>query len=185
MSFSLPISAGTGTDSVVEGYSTIASGVNSHAEGLMTKAIGAYSHAEGSQTQAKSTCSHAEGLFTSAATPYSFACGLNGVASGDSLTVSNTNTIFAIGNGLDNTHRTTNPHNAFEVKLNGDIYIADTNDTSASQYYRKPMVKLQDTITATAANTTALGGLKLVKLTQAEYDALATKDSSTVYFING
>ena len=185
VSFSLPISAGTGTDSVVEGYSTIASGVNSHAEGLMTKAIGAYSHAEGSQTQAKSTCSHAEGLFTSAATPYSFACGLNGVASGDSLTVSNTNTIFAIGNGLDNTHRTTNPHNAFEVKLNGDIYIADTNDTSASQYYRKPMVKLQDTITATAANTTALGGLKLVKLTQAEYDALATKDSSTVYFING
>ena len=38
---------------------------------------------------------------------------------------------------------------------------------------------------STAANTTALGGLKLVKLTQAEYDALATKDSSTVYFING
>ena len=38
---------------------------------------------------------------------------------------------------------------------------------------------------STAANTTALGGLKLVKLTQAEYDALTTKDSSTVYFING
>lgn len=31
----------------------------------------------------------------------------------------------------------------------------------------------------------ALGGLKLVKLTQSEYDALATKDSSTLYIING
>lgn len=31
----------------------------------------------------------------------------------------------------------------------------------------------------------ALGGLKLVKLTQSEYDALSTKDSSTLYIING
>lgn len=31
----------------------------------------------------------------------------------------------------------------------------------------------------------ALCGLKLVKLTQSEYDALATKDSSTLYIING
>ena len=45
------------------------------------------------------------------------------------------------------------------------------------------MVRLQNTITATAANTTALGGLKLVKLTQSEYDALATKDSQTLYII--
>lgn len=32
---------------------------------------------------------------------------------------------------------------------------------------------------------TALGGLSLVKLTQAQYDALATKDSNTLYVING
>ena len=31
----------------------------------------------------------------------------------------------------------------------------------------------------------ALGGLKLVKLTQSEYDSLTTKDSSTLYIING
>ena len=37
--------------------------------------------------------------------------------------------------------------------------------------------------TATAANTTALGGLKLVSLTQAQYDALVTKDASTLYLI--
>lgn len=32
---------------------------------------------------------------------------------------------------------------------------------------------------------TALGGLKLVSLTQAQYDAISTKDASTIYFING
>ena len=177
ISFNLPISAGTGADSVVEGYSTIASGDNSHAEGLMTQAIGTYSHAEGSQTQAKSTCSHAEGLFTSAATPYSFACGLNGVASGDSLTVSDTNTIFAIGNGLDNTHRTTNPHNAFEVKLNGDIYIADTNDTSTSQYYRKPMIKLQDALGGGSSYTAGDG----IDITNDVISVTGKADSNTVY----
>lgn len=89
-------------------------------------------------------------------------------------------TLFAVGNGeLAKEIK----HNAFEIMRNGDIYIADTNDTTYQNYYEKPMIKLQDTITATAANTTALGGLKLVKLTQAEYDALTTKDDNTVYFI--
>lgn len=32
---------------------------------------------------------------------------------------------------------------------------------------------------------TALGGLKLVKLSQSEYDALQTKDANTLYIING
>ena len=30
-----------------------------------------------------------------------------------------------------------------------------------------------------------LGGLKLVKLTQSQYDALQTKDPNTLYIING
>lgn len=34
-----------------------------------------------------------------------------------------------------------------------------------------------------SAATTALGGLKLVKLTQSQYDALATKDNSTLYIV--
>ena len=40
---------------------------------------------------------------------------------------------------------------------------------------------LKDQVTA---NTTALGGLSLVKLTQAEYDALTTKDNNTLYIIS-
>lgn len=89
------------------------------------------------------------------------------------------NTLFTVGNGNGALQR----HNAFEVRGNGDIYIADTNDTSTSNFYAKPMIKLQDTIAATAANTSALGGLSLVKLTQTEYDALVTKDSNTLYIV--
>lgn len=97
------------------------------------------------------------------------------------------NTMFSIGNGYDfsSTH---NWHNAFEVRQNGDIYVPNTDDTSVTgdyAYSLYPMVRLQDTITATAANTTALGGLKLVKLTQSEYDALQTKDANTLYIVNG
>ena len=80
------------------------------------------------------------------------------------------NTLFSVGNGTSTSAR----HNAFEIRQNGDIYCSDgTND-----------VKLQDTITATAANTTALGGLSLVKLTQSAYDALSPNyDSNTLYIV--
>lgn len=51
----------------------------------------------------------------------------------------------------------------------------DTIQISGSSY------DIQD-----SAATTALGGLKLVKLTQQEYDALAPNyDSNTLYVING
>lgn len=40
-------------------------------------------------------------------------------------------------------------------------------------------------VTNASNAVTALGGLKLVKLTQAQYDALATKDNSTLYVIVG
>ena len=111
------------------------------------------------------------------------------------------NTLFSIGNGYDfsSTH---NFHNAFEVRQNGDIYIANTNDTSITgdkAYSLYPMIKLQDAlgggtvdteITSVSTNpvTSAaiynqFGGLKLVKLTQSEYDSLTTKDNSTLYVI--
>lgn len=97
------------------------------------------------------------------------------------------NMLFSVGNGYSFS-TTNNKHNAFEIRQNGDIYVPntdDTTDTSNLAYSTYPMVRLQDTITATASNTSALGGLKLVSLTQAQYDALSTKDSSTVYFIKG
>ena len=104
------------------------------------------------------------------------------------------NTLFSVGNGTSDSAR----HNAFEIRQNGDIYIADTNDTSTTNYYEKPMIKLQDALGGTvdteitsastnpvtsAAIYNQFGGLKLVKLTQSEYDVLSTKDSNTLYVI--
>ena len=127
-----------------------------------------------------------EGAYLHSNNEYEVAFGQYNVSSRSSYDYGNSgNTLFSIGNGYDfsSTH---NWHNAFEVRQNGDIYIANTDDTSVTgdyAYSLYPMVRLQDTITATASNTTALGGLKLVKLTQSEYDALATKDSNTLYVI--
>lgn len=117
---------------------------------------------------------------------YEVAFGQYNVSSRSSYNYGNSgNTLFSIGNGYDfsSTH---NWHNALEIRQNGDVYVPNTDDTSVTgdnAYSLYPMVRLQDTITATAANTTALGGLKLVKLTQSEYDALSTKDSNTLYVI--
>lgn len=83
-------------------------------------------------------------------------------------------TLFSVGNGTSSGN-----HNAFEIRQNGDIYFPDTDNTTYAQYYQKPMVRLQDMYAA-------LGGLKFVQCTQAEYDALVsggTVDSSTIYFI--
>ncbi len=200
VSFNLPISAGTGTNSIREGNNTTASGdyshteggftnargSSSHAEGYYTTAIGRYSHAEGDSTIASGSSSHAEGYNTTASGDYSHAEGYDTIASNkaehasgqynNSVSASTTfgdsgNTLFSVGNGTADNAR----HNAFEIRQNGDIYL--NNGTSD--------VKLQDTITATAANTTALGGLSLVKLTQTQYDNLSTKDSNTLYVING
>ena len=111
--------------------------------------------------------------------------------------------MFSIGNGYDFS-LTHNWHNAFEIRQNGDIYIANTNDTSITgdkAYSLYPMIKLQDALGGgggtvdteiTSASTNPVtsaaiynqfGGLKLVKLTQSEYDSLSTKDNSTLYVI--
>lgn len=49
--------------------------------------------------------------------------------------------------------------------------ITDAQAADLSNYYTKTQID------------TMLGNLKLVKLTSAEYEALTTKDNSTVYFI--
>ena len=170
VSFNLPISAGTGSLSIAENNDTVASGMWSHAEGAGTSATSYASHAEGKYCSADGDSSHAEGHQTQTNNFAEHASGRYNVSSSGSSTFGDSgNTLFSVGNGTAEEAR----HNAFEIRQNGDIYCSDgTND-----------VKLQDTLTATAANTTALGGLKLVKLTQSEYDNLSTKDNSTLYVI--
>ena len=98
VSFNLPISAGTSTNSIIigfsgntaTGYHSVAVGANSHAlkngafaEGAST-ASGYYSHSEGSRTQASGDYSHAEGNSTTASGSYSHAEGYNTIVSGNS-----------------------------------------------------------------------------------------------------
>ena len=153
-----------------QGYMTSASGNRCHSEGLITSSTADASHSEGHNTTASGNYSHSEGDEVKATNVAEHSQGRYNVSNKANNTWGDSgNTLFSVGNGTSASAR----HNAFEIRQNGDIYCSDgTND-----------VKLQDTITATAANTTALGGLSLVKLTQSAYDALATKDSNTLYVI--
>lgn len=145
--------------------------------------IGRYNNITGYKLQN----SVAIGYYNSGTTSYSLTCGYynktynvretsfgsyNNSVSASTTFGNSGNTLFSVGNGSG----LNNKHNAFEIKQNGDIYVPNTDDTSTANWYQKPMVRLQDTITA-------LGGLKLVKLTQSEYDNLSTKDNSTLYVI--
>lgn len=221
ISFSLPISAGTGTNSIIENNANnIASGNYSHVEGRFTKANGIASHAEGYWSTAATNYSHAEGNGTVASGVHSHTEGNNTVAnnqsehasgqynvssSGSSTWGDSGNTLFSVGNG-DWSGR----HNAFEIRQNGDIYLSSggtdiklqdhlggggsvTVDTELDSGSTNPVQnkviynKIDEVEQVTAAGLNALndnfGGLKLVKLTEAEYNALATKDSSTLYVI--
>ena len=73
------------------------------------------------------------------------------------------NTLFSIGNGYDfsSTH---NRHNALEIRQNGDIYIANTNDTSITgdkAYSLYPMIKLQDALGGGGSSYTAGDGIDI------------------------
>ena len=93
-------------------------------------------------------------------------------SSGSSTFGDSGNTLFSVGNGTSESAR----HNAFEIRQNGDVYIT-SGGTATS-----PAIKLQDSI-GSKADKSDLGGLKLVKVTQTEYDALTTKDPNTLYVI--
>lgn len=62
--------------------------------------------------------------------------------------------------------------------------ITEHQDISGKQDTISDLSAIRSNATNGNIALTNLGGLKLVSLTQAQYDALATKDSSTVYFIN-
>ena len=164
---------GSGTNSVKMKDTYRSNGNSSFAIGIDgVKASGTGSFAGGCYSEAKGVFSMAFGRYSIANNYGEVALGFHNKSNGSSSDISHSsgNTLFSVGNG---TEGPTTKHNAFEIRQNGDIYCSDgTND-----------VKLQDTITATAANTAALGGLKLVKLTQSEYDALQTKDANTLYII--
>ena len=118
VSFNLPISAGTGTNSIIEGNAkNIANGESAHAEGYKTSAS-TYAHSEGNQTKASGASSHAEGTNTIASNSSEHASGKYNVSNTGSTDADNT--LFSVGNGTSNSAR----HNAFEIRQNGDIYLS-------------------------------------------------------------
>ena len=221
ISFDLPISAGTGTNSLImSGSGNTASGDYSVAYGKLNSASGECSTANGNRNTANNFAEFSIGQKNVSRTEDSSAFGHSG------------NTLFSVGNGIINEEQGIDAnHNAFEVRGNGEIYISDTN--AAGSYYQKPMINLQDTLNGkqdtlsagtnitisgnvisaeggvtpqefsaytastdsrlaedeevTAAGINAVndkfGGLSLVKLTQAQYDALAVKDNNVLYII--
>lgn len=76
------------------------------------------------------------------------------------------NTLFTIGNGYNYTKKY--PHNAFEVRQNGDIYFPDVSE--GLNYYEYAMRRLQDIP-------------KVWKGTWDEYSKLEKMDSNTIYYI--
>ena len=198
VSFNLPIFAGTGADALIYNSTTnSANGNYSFVGGTSySEAEGEASFAFGYSVVTSKDASAAFGKYTITKNLYEFGCGiLNKSVKGIISSEDSGSTIFSVGNGKNDTR-----HNAFEIRQNGDIYIADTNDTSTTNYYEKPMIKLQDALGGggtvdteiTSASTNPVtsaaiynqfGGLKLVKLTQSEYDSLTTKDNSILYVI--
>ena len=210
VSFNLPISGGSGAESVVENNTNnIAQGSGSHAEGIYTQANGQASHAEGRLSEANGNYSHAEGDGNNARGGYSHAEGTLTIASGDAshaegistiaynkaehasgkYNKSNTGstdadkTLFTVGNGTADNAR----HNAFEIRQNGDIYITSGGTD----------IKLQDHIgggtatTYTAGDNITISNQNVISTitkfwcgTQQQYDAITTKDPNTVYMIH-
>ena len=177
----------SGQSSHAEGDTTTASNDSSHAEGYRTTASGAYSHAEGYGTIASSYQSHAEGYSTTASGNFSHASGYETVAYNEyeaAFGVENDTkgagysfghkdkTLFTIGNGNPNAIQNlgVSPdgkhHNAFEVRTNGDVYIADTsflkegnpNYNSSFTYHSVPSICLQDKLDTmlTSSNVSAV-----------------------------
>ena len=162
VSFNIPISAGTGTGSIIEGYAIPSNGMYTHAEGMNTKANGIASHAEGMNTSANGSVSHTEGTYTYANGIYSHTEGYYTIANNasehasgqynNSVSASTTfgdsgNTLFSVGNGTENEAR----HNAFEIRQNGDIYITKDGQD----------VKLQDQLGGGGTSYTAGDGIDI------------------------
>ena len=232
ISFNLPISAGTGTNSIVFGNATTAqtNGINAFGGGKSGSAhyvvsFGQNSFSYGEGTQAYKNNSQSFGNETESRNISEHSIGQFNVSNSATTTFGNSgNTLFSVGNGTANNAR----HNAFEIRQNGDIYLTKdgqdvklqdqlggggsiTVDTALDSGSTNPVenrviynkIDEVEQVTAAALNNindrlsedeevTAAGlnavndkfdGLKLKKLTQAEYDALTTKDSNTLYIV--
>lgn len=121
----------SGENSFAEGSRTVASGAGSHAEGADTIASGDHSHAEGEGTETTNTAEHASGKYNQS-TP--------------------SVTQFSVGIGADGENRA----NAFEVDVNGNIYIQDIGNYDGTNIGQNGVKSVQQIITELTQQIAAL-----------------------------
>lgn len=152
-------STAIGKDSNVYGLQSTALGIGCNASGNNTLAIGRYSDSKGNSSVAIGNQAKVIG-------DSSVAIGRLANVSGDSSVAIGKG---ATSNGVD-----------YKMNLNNQIKVTPSNQVYISNSANTSIYCLQEKIENTES---ALGGLKLVKLTQSEYDSLTTKDNSTLYVI--
>ena len=142
--FGQPASSGnaSGSKTITGGQWSKAYAEGSVALGQMNESRGSWAWAIGNGTSAVGQAAFACGEHNSTNNPAEFTCGYATITSGGSDT--SIMTLFTVGNGKYQGGY--QRHNALDIRMNGDIYISDTNSTSTSNYWQKPMIKLQDAL---------------------------------------
>lgn len=135
-----------------EGQFTSANGKQSHAEGSNSSASADFSHAEGHYTRALGECSHAEGWNTFTRNKGEHACGRYNSSTTDV-------TLFSIGYGDEGQHGAPDTHqNAFEVDVNGNIYIKGIGGYDGTNITGTGVKSVQEVIAELAQQITTLQG---------------------------
>ena len=90
-----------------------------------------------------------------------------------------------VANKADTTAVTASINAAVSGKMDTSVFntYSASTDARLSEDEEVTAAALNTLNTATAANTTALGGFKLVSISQADYDLLPVKDPNTLYLI--
>ena len=190
----------SGMYSFAEGYCTVAEGWHSHAEGNTCKATGNVSHAEGEKTQATVYGAHAEGCNTIAGSVYQHVEG--------KYNIEDTDEIYAhiVGNGTNEASRS----NAYTLDWNGNAWfagkvtagadptedmdlvtktyvdtaisnISSSGDVDLSPYALKS--EIPTSLPANGGNADTVDGCNIWTGTQAEFNAIATKNANTIYIV--
>lgn len=194
VSLNLPISAGTGSNSIkecdynnvasgqrshAEGTSTRASGTSSHAEGDRTIASGSTSHAEGYKTNANGSTSHAEGWITNANGSSSHAEGLNANANGD----------YSHAEGHDTVAKGSTSHAEGEATYASGNY-SHTEGKSTSTYNDSEHASGQYNVSSSASTTFGDSGNTLFSVgngTSAndKHNAFEIRQNGDIYITSG
>lgn len=155
----------SGRDACAFGGGNKANGVNSFVTGFYNSGNNNAAFVSGNRNQTTNSNETLFGLWALS----------NGTRTGDANGYSDA-TLLAVGNGE---WRTQTKHNAFEIRQNGDIYIADTNDTSTTNWYQKPMIKLQDALGGGGSSYTAGDGIDITNDVISVTGKVSTSDFNT------